>query len=69
MQLIDTHISKEPLGQEDTVLYHWDISENNVLIDPEPHCVMGLVDWEQLYTTPLVLQRSRYPTMILPHAN
>lgn len=44
MQLIDTHISKEPIGEEDTVLYHWDIPENNVLIDPDSHCVTGLVD-------------------------
>lgn len=61
--LVDTVYSK-PFGPEDTVLYHWDISQNNVLIDPVSHRVTGLIDWEQLHTTPLVLLRSRYPPII-----
>jgi len=28
------------------LLYHDDMSSNNILIDPTTHCVMGIVDWE-----------------------
>jgi len=52
--LVDT-ISPKPFDQGSTILYHWDISENNVLVDPVSHVPTGLIDWEQLYTIPLNL--------------
>lgn len=63
-KLIDTYISDKPFGPEDTVLCHWDISEKNVLIDPETHRATGLIDWEQLVTTPVGFQSSRYPRIM-----
>lgn len=42
-----------PLPPRSTVLWHWDMSENNVLVDPATGRPTALLDWEQLYTTPL----------------
>jgi len=61
--LVDT-ISLKPFDQGTTILYHWDISENNVLVDPVSRVPTGLIDWEQLYTIPLNLIRSRYPSIM-----
>lgn len=64
--LVDT-VPKIPLGRDDTVLHHWDISENNVLVDPISHRVTGLIDWEQVYTMPVVLFSTRYPPIMARH--
>ena len=61
--LVDT-ICGKPFESGDAVLYHWDISENNVLINPNTHQLTGLIAWEQLRTTPLILVPSRYPSIM-----
>jgi hypothetical protein len=66
--LIDGLIA-EPFDRRSTVLYHWDISENNVLIDLSSGSITGLVDWEQLYTMPTTLLRSRYPPILARDGN
>ncbi|KAL1630327.1 hypothetical protein SLS56_004999 [Neofusicoccum ribis] len=44
----------ERLGPNSTVLHHWDISDNNILINDAGEPV-ALVDWEQVQTLPFSL--------------
>lgn len=44
-------------------LQHWDVNAENVLVDPGTGRVTGLLDWEHLYTVPIVLG-CRYPSLM-----
>ncbi|KKY27805.1 putative aminoglycoside phosphotransferase [Diplodia seriata] len=44
----------EPLEPGAAVLHHWDMSDNNILVDGAGAAV-ALVDWEQVYTLPFDL--------------
>lgn len=52
----------ETLGPSSTVLHHWDISDQNVLVDDSGNAV-ALIDWEQVQALPLSLINP-YPTAI-----
>lgn len=45
------------------VLYHWDISDANVLVEPATREVTGLLDWEQANTVPLLVPNF-FPTIM-----
>ncbi|KAK0609873.1 Altered inheritance of mitochondria protein 9 [Lasiodiplodia hormozganensis] len=45
----------EILSESSTVLHHWDVSANNVLIDPASGTAVALIDWEQVQTLPYSL--------------
>lgn len=63
LQFVLPHLCPaEHLGRNSTVLHHWDISDNNVLIDDAGNPI-ALVDWEQVYTLPLSLI-DPYPSAI-----
>ncbi len=56
--------SQPPETQEaKNVLYHWDISENNVLVDRSTGRATALLDWEQLHTVPLTVPDFYPPIM------
>ena len=42
-----------PSDQETFVLYHGDLSTNNILVDPITHKITGIVDWECVSFVPL----------------
>lgn len=48
-----------------TVLYHWDLSEDNLIVDPATGRATGVIDWEQLRLVPIPLARY-YPSVIEP---
>ncbi|CAJ2508395.1 Uu.00g134210.m01.CDS01 [Anthostomella pinea] len=45
------------------VLHHWDISKHNLLVDATTGQPTSLLDWEQIYSTPLFAV-SRYPRLM-----
>jgi hypothetical protein len=49
-----------------TILFHWDISTQNVLIDNDTRKPTGLIDWEQMYTLPLEFVSNAYPPLFWP---
>lgn len=51
--VIDTVVPDDGLPAGSCVLHHWDISENNVLVDAEGRAT-ALLDWEQMFTIPVL---------------
>ncbi|KAK7981584.1 hypothetical protein PG988_003822 [Apiospora saccharicola] len=51
--VIQTVVPDERLPEGSCVLHHWDISENNVLVDAEGRPT-ALLDWEQMFTIPIL---------------
>ncbi|KAM0247763.1 hypothetical protein ACHAQJ_009696 [Trichoderma viride] len=49
-----------------TILFHWDISTQNVLIDNDTRKPTALIDWEQMYTLPLDFVSDAYPPLFWP---
>lgn len=47
------------------VLHHWDLSGDNLLVDPETGKSTGVIDWEQLFLIPIPLAHY-YPDVIAP---
>lgn len=50
--LIEAAVPASTLGPGSTFLYHWDISEDNVLVDPATGAPTALLDWEQICLVP-----------------
>ncbi|KKY29474.1 hypothetical protein UCDDA912_g10602 [Diaporthe ampelina] len=77
-RLIDMAVPRSPIWHDSprdacaphaadagAVLYHWDISEDNLLVDPETGEATGVIDWEQLCLVPIPLARY-YPALLEP---
>ncbi|KAH8746408.1 hypothetical protein F5883DRAFT_700683 [Diaporthe sp. PMI_573] len=52
-------------GANGAVLHHWDISEDNLLVDPETGRPTALLDWEQLFLVPIPFA-DYYPCLLAP---
>jgi hypothetical protein len=52
-------------GANGAVLHHWDISEDNLLVDPETGRPTALIDWEQLFLVPIPFA-DYYPSLLAP---
>ncbi|KAK8036363.1 hypothetical protein PG991_001500 [Apiospora marii] len=53
-RLIQNVVPDTPLPPRCSVLHHWDISGNNVLVDPDTGHPTALLDWEQIFTVPVL---------------
>lgn len=53
----------EGLGPSSTVLHHWDISDENVLVDPATGAAIALIDWEQVHALPFSIIQP-YPSAL-----
>ncbi|KAK1762852.1 hypothetical protein QBC33DRAFT_623415 [Phialemonium atrogriseum] len=49
-----------------TILFHWDISSHNILVDNNMHRVTALLDWEQIHTLPRFVIPGAYPPVLQP---
>ncbi|KAF2502418.1 hypothetical protein BU16DRAFT_521146 [Lophium mytilinum] len=69
-RLIPLVFKNEKLEPNSTYLRHWDINDENLLVD-ENGAVTALLDWEQLTTLPFVRKRERFmlPTLIAQTAS
>lgn len=56
VRLILEAVPSTPLPPRSTFLAHWDISHSNVLLDPTTGTPTALLDWEQMYTRPVLAQ-------------
>ncbi|KAF2817176.1 uncharacterized protein BDZ99DRAFT_513428 [Mytilinidion resinicola] len=64
-RLIPHVFRNERLGPDSTYLHHWDINDENLLVDRHGS-VTALLDWEQLTTLPFAHKRERFqlPSLI-----
>ncbi|KAK8007343.1 hypothetical protein PG989_001333 [Apiospora arundinis] len=53
-RLVEAAVPDGHLPPKTCILHHWDISENNVLIDPVDGHATALLDWEQIFTVPIL---------------
>lgn len=49
-----------------TILFHWDISSHNILVDNHTHRITALLDWEQIHTLPRFVISGAYPPVLQP---
>ncbi|KAK8084476.1 hypothetical protein PG997_005747 [Apiospora hydei] len=53
-RLVEDVVPDSPLPPRCSILHHWDISAHNVLVDPDNGRPTALLDWEQLFTAPIL---------------
>ena len=50
--LIPDYFSPLGSGKEINTLYHSDLSDRNIIVDPNTYCITGIVDWESVSICP-----------------
>lgn len=66
VRLIKDVVPSSPFPPQSTSLVHWNISVDNVLVDPATGLASALLDWEQLFTRPRGHDSTWPPSLLYP---